>query len=55
MAMLVWLTTTKNMFNMVIKFLDALYDRWHDKLIRMSFDGENTMIARHSGFVTHIV
>jgi hypothetical protein len=30
---------TENMFNMVVKFLDALYDWWCDKLIRVSSNG----------------
>jgi hypothetical protein len=47
--------TVKNMFNMVIKFLDALYSRWHNKLIGMSSNGENTMTDRHSGFIMHMV
>jgi hypothetical protein len=47
--------TTKNMFNMVAKFLDALYGRWRDKLIEMSSDGENTMTGRRSGFVMCMV
>jgi hypothetical protein len=47
--------TTVNMFNMVVKFLNALYDRWRDKLIRMSFNGENTMIDHHFGFVMRMV
>jgi len=42
---------TENMFNMVVKFLDALYDRWCDKLIKVSSNGENTTTGRHSGFV----
>jgi hypothetical protein len=45
----------ENMFNMVVKFLDALYDRWRGKLIEVSFDGENMMTGRHFGFVTHMV
>ncbi len=47
--------TAKNMFNMVIKFFDVLYGRWHDKLIRMSSDGENMMTSRHFGFVMGMV
>ncbi len=45
----------ENMFNMVVKFLDTLYGRWRDKLIKVSFNGKNTMIDRHSGFVMHMV
>jgi hypothetical protein len=47
--------TAENMFNTVIKFLDALYGRWRDKLIRMSSDRKNTMISCHFGFVTRMV
>ncbi|CAM6036431.1 unnamed protein product [Sphagnum compactum] len=47
--------TTENMFNMVVKFLNALYSRWCDKLIGVSSNGENTMTGRHSGFVTCMV
>ncbi len=39
--------TTKNMFNMAVKFLNALYGQWRDKLIEVSFDGKNTMTGRH--------
>jgi hypothetical protein len=41
--------------NMVIKFINALYGWWHNKLIGMSSDGENMVTNRHSGFVTHMV
>jgi hypothetical protein len=47
--------TTVNMFNMTVKFFDTLYNRWRDKLIRMSSDGKNTMIDHHFGFVTRMV
>jgi hypothetical protein len=40
--------TVENMFNMVVKFFDALYGRWRNKLIEVSFDGENTMTVRHA-------
>jgi hypothetical protein len=46
--------TAENLFSMV-KFLDALYGRWRDKLVGASSDGENTMTGRHSGFVTRMV
>jgi hypothetical protein len=35
--------TIGNIFNMLIKFFDALYDKWRAKLIGMSSDDENTM------------
>jgi hypothetical protein len=47
--------TTLNIFNMISKFMDALYNKWHTKLIGMSTDNENTMTGRHAGVVTHIV
>ncbi len=31
--------TVENMFNMVVKFFDALYGRWHDKLTGVSSNG----------------
>jgi hypothetical protein len=43
--------TAENMFNMVVKFLDTLYGRWRNKLIRVSSDGKNMMTGHHSGFV----
>jgi len=47
--------TALNMFNMLVKFLDALYSNWRYKLIGMSSDGENTMTGRHAGLVTRMV
>jgi hypothetical protein len=44
-----------NIFNMINKFMDALYSKWHMKLIGMSTNRENTMIGRHVGVVTRIV
>jgi hypothetical protein len=44
-----------NIFNMFIKFLDALYSKWRSKLIGMSSDDENTMTGRHAGLVTRMV
>jgi hypothetical protein len=45
----------ENMFNMVVKFFDTLYDWWCDKRIRVSSDGKNTMTNRHFGFVIRMV
>jgi hypothetical protein len=42
-------------FNMLTKFLDALYANWRAKLIGMSSDGERMMIGRLGGLVTLIV
>ncbi len=39
--------TAGNIFNMLVKFLDAMYGKWRAKLIGMSSDGENTMTACH--------
>jgi hypothetical protein len=47
--------TTLNIFNMISKFMDALYSKWHVKLIDMSTNGENTMTGRHTGVMTNIV
>jgi hypothetical protein len=47
--------TTENMFNMVVKFFDALYGRWCDKLIKVPSNGKNTMTNHHSWFVTCMV
>jgi hypothetical protein len=47
--------TAENIFNMLVKFLDALYEPWRAKLIGMSSDGENTMTGRHRGLVTRMV
>jgi len=44
-----------NIFNMLVKFLDALYDKWCAKLIGMSSDGENMMTGRHTGLVTRMI
>ncbi|CAK9233159.1 unnamed protein product [Sphagnum troendelagicum] len=40
--------TAGNIFNMLVKFLDALYGKWRTKLIGMSSDSENTMTGRHT-------
>jgi hypothetical protein len=47
--------TAGNIFNMLVKFLDALYGKWRGKLIGMSSDGENTMTGRHTGLITHMI
>ncbi|RHY39496.1 hypothetical protein DYB30_013534 [Aphanomyces astaci] len=47
--------TAEIIFNMLIKFLDALSPPWRTKLIGMSSDGESTMTGRHRGLVTRIV
>jgi hypothetical protein len=47
--------TAMNMFNVLVKFLDALYQPWRAKPIGTSSDGENTMTGRHGGLVTRIV
>jgi hypothetical protein len=46
--------TAMNMFSILVKFLDALYQPWRAKLIGMSSDGENTMTGRHGGLITRI-
>ncbi|CAM6007626.1 unnamed protein product [Sphagnum balticum] len=47
--------TTLNIFNMISKFMDVLYNKWCAKLIGMLTDGENTMIGQHAGVMTRIV
>jgi hypothetical protein len=47
--------TALNIFNMFVKFLDALYRKWRSKLIGMSSDGENTMTGRHAGLITRMI
>ncbi|CAM6017990.1 unnamed protein product [Sphagnum balticum] len=40
---------------MISKFVDALYSKWHAKLIDMSTNDENTMTGWHTGVMTRIV
>ncbi|CAK9230888.1 unnamed protein product [Sphagnum troendelagicum] len=47
--------TTDNIFNMLVKFLDALYGKWRAKLISMSSDNENTMTGRHTNLFTRMI
>jgi hypothetical protein len=42
-------------FDMIVKFHDALNAPWRSKLISVSLDGENSMIGRHSGLVTPLL
>jgi len=44
-----------NIFNMIAKFMDALYIKWCAKLIGVSTYSENTMTSRHVGVVTRLV
>jgi hypothetical protein len=44
-----------NIFNLIAKFMDAMYSKWRSKLIGVSTDGENTMIGRHAGIVTRLI
>jgi hypothetical protein len=44
-----------NIFNLITKFMDALYIKWPAKLIDVSTDGENTMTGHHAGVVTRFV
>uniref|UniRef100_M4BZQ6 DUF659 domain-containing protein n=1 Tax=Hyaloperonospora arabidopsidis (strain Emoy2) TaxID=559515 RepID=M4BZQ6_HYAAE len=39
-------------YNLFVKFNDALYPHWCVKLLNSSSDGKNTMTGRHSGVVT---
>ncbi|RHY88241.1 hypothetical protein DYB26_011715 [Aphanomyces astaci] len=47
--------TAENMFNMIVKLLDALFPKWRAKLIGVSSDGENTMTGRHRSLITRLV
>jgi hypothetical protein len=44
-----------NIFNLIAKFMDALYIKWRAKLICVSTDGDNTMTSHHAGIVTRLV
>jgi hypothetical protein len=46
--------TTEILYNLLCKFLDALYPDWHVKLLNASSDGKNTMTGCHAGLVTRI-
>jgi hypothetical protein len=46
--------TVEILYNLLCKFLDALYPDWHVKLLNVSSDGENTMTGRHAGLITRI-
>jgi len=47
--------TTFIIFNMISKFMDALYNKWCAKLINMSTDGKNTMTGRHHDMPARLV
>ena len=42
----------ENIFDLLTKFLDALYTDWRSKLLNVLWDGENTMTGRRAGLVT---
>jgi hypothetical protein len=46
--------TAEILYNLLCKFLNALYPDWRIKLFNASSDGENTMIGRHAALVTRI-
>ncbi len=46
--------TALNTFNMLVKFLDALYGLWCRKLINVGTDSESTMVGRLNGLVTRM-
>ncbi len=46
--------TALNTFNMLVKFLDALYGLWRRKLINVGTNGESTMVGRFNGLVTRM-
>jgi len=47
--------TAGNIFNMLVKFPDALYDKRCAKLISMSSDSENTMTGHHTSLITCMI
>jgi len=44
-----------NIFNLIAKFMDALYIKWHAKLIGVLTKGENTMMGHHASIVTRLI
>jgi hypothetical protein len=46
--------TAEILYNLLCKFLDALYPDWRIKLLNVSLDGKNTMTGRHVGLVIRI-
>jgi hypothetical protein len=46
--------TAEILYNLLCKFLDALYPDWRIKLLNVSLDGENTMTGCHASLVTRI-
>jgi hypothetical protein len=46
--------TAEILYNLLCKFLDALYTDWRIKLLNVSLDGKNTMTGRHAGLVIRI-
>jgi hypothetical protein len=44
--------TALNTFNLLVKFLNAMYAPWCTKMISMSTDGENTNTGHLNGLVT---
>jgi len=46
--------TAEILYNLLCKFLDALYPDWRIKLLNVSSNGENTMTGCHAGLVTRI-
>ncbi|KAH9572370.1 hypothetical protein CY35_02G145300, partial [Sphagnum magellanicum] len=46
--------TAEILYNLLCKFLDALYPDWRVKLLNASSDGVNTMTGRHAGLITRI-
>jgi hypothetical protein len=44
--------TAVNILALIVKILDVLFPKWHDKLILVSNDSKNTMTSCNSGLVT---
>ncbi len=47
--------STVNIFNLIAKFMDAMYIKWCAKLIGVSTDGENNMTGHHVGIVIRLI
>ncbi len=47
--------SAENIFNLIAKFMDAMYSKWRAKLVGVLTDGENTMMGCHAGIVTRLI
>lgn len=47
--------TAVTIFNVIVRFLDALYSEWRNRLIVVMCNGTNTMTGRYASVVTRLV